>query len=189
MSTSGNDRVPTGLRRRPASGSTGRHDLVAIIKQTRRALRIAGRHYEVLSRSRYARSSRTSRPTASAPVVRGVQDIGRCIGTGGGRSDEARRGRARCLARHAPANSARSTRRRRSSSAGQNDALRSVGTRGSRSPAVVDRVRARDPLCAGWVRSGLRSTSRRRSRWSARCRRTFSTGEHGPRAWSCGSPS
>ena len=54
------------------------------------------------------------------------------------------------------ANSAWSTRRRRSSSDGKNDPVRSFGIRSSRSPAVVVRVRGRLPLrCA--VRSAVRS--------------------------------
>ena len=54
------------------------------------------------------------------------------------------------------ANSAWSTRRRRSSSEGKNDPVRSFGIRSSRSPAVVVSVRGRDPLrCA--VRWSLRS--------------------------------
>jgi hypothetical protein len=44
------------------------------------------------------------------------------------------------------ANSAWSTRRRRSSSEGKNEPARSLGIRSSRSPAVVVRVRGRDPL-------------------------------------------
>ena len=44
------------------------------------------------------------------------------------------------------ANSAWSTRRRRSSSEGKNDPARSFGIRSSRSPAVVVNVRDRLPL-------------------------------------------
>ena len=54
------------------------------------------------------------------------------------------------------ANSAWSTRRRRSSSEGKNDPVRSLGIRSSRSPAVVVSVRGRVPLrCA--VRCSVRS--------------------------------
>ena len=54
------------------------------------------------------------------------------------------------------ANSAWSTRRRRSSSDGKNDPARSLGIRSSRSPAVVVSVRGRLPL--RWaVRSAVRS--------------------------------
>jgi len=54
------------------------------------------------------------------------------------------------------ANSAWSTRRRRSSSDGKNDPARSLGIRSSRSPAVVVNVRDREPFrCA--VRASLRS--------------------------------
>ena len=50
------------------------------------------------------------------------------------------------------ANSAWSTRRRRSSSDGKNDPVRSFGIRSSRSPAVVDRPRPGPLRCAVRVR-------------------------------------
>ena len=53
------------------------------------------------------------------------------------------------------ANNAWSTRRRRSSSDGKNDPVRSLGIRSSRSPAVVVKVRGRLPL-----RSAVRSADR-----------------------------
>jgi hypothetical protein len=44
------------------------------------------------------------------------------------------------------ANKAWSTRRRRSNKAGKNEPVRSFGIRNPRSPAVVDKMRGREPL-------------------------------------------
>ena len=49
-----------------------------------------------------------------------------------------------------------STRRRRSSSDGKNDPVRSFGIRSSKSPAVVDNIRSRCPLRCP-VRASVRS--------------------------------
>jgi hypothetical protein len=77
------------------------------------------------------------------------------------------RGHAVQVGLHHHRDSAWSTRRRRSNSDGKNDPVRSLGIRGSRSPAVVVDVRGRCPS-PRVSRLSVRSWGRRRSPWRRR---------------------